>query len=135
MDAIPQNLKIALPVAGAALALGLSAGSLELPEWLRHMAEQWGPGFAMVFAVFAGTAYYVPRNVVKDFVTAQQGQAIAMASISRSLEEMSGQSGKLETKLDMILAYQEEMKINLSVGADRFKRLEEKLLYEAEHHS
>ena len=124
-----QIIKTAIPTALIGAALGASASG-DLPAWLQRIAEQWGPGFVLWLGFFLAVIYYLPRDVIAKFVSAQQGQAIAMASISRSLEEMSGQSGKLETKIDAILAHQEQIKIELSVGADRFKRLEEHLLYD-----
>ena len=113
-----------------AFAVATASASGDIPAWLQKIAEQWGPGFVLWLGFFLAVIYYLPRDVISKFVLAQQGQAVAMASISRSLEEMSGQSGKLETKIDAVLAHQEQIKIELSVGADRFKRLEEHLLYD-----
>lgn len=129
-----QIIKTAIPTAILGAALGASASG-DLPAWLQRIAEQWGPGFVLWLGFFLAVIYYLPRDVIAKFVSAQQGQAIAMASISRSLEEMSGNSSKLEGKLDEILANQKEMKLDLSVGADRFKRIEEGLLYGSERHS
>lgn len=124
-----QIIKTAIPTALIGAALGASASG-DIPAWLQKIAEQWGPGFVLWLGFFLAVIYYLPRDVISKFVLAQQGQAVAMSSISRSLEEMSGQSGKL----DEILEKQDQIILNLSVGTERFKRLEEKLLYDAEHH-
>ncbi|MGE0680004.1 MAG: hypothetical protein AB7P69_03700 [Candidatus Binatia bacterium] len=113
-------------------AVGLFSG-LDLPPWLAKMAEQWGPGFAMVLGIFAGIAYYVPRTFVKQFADAQTAQALALHDISRSMQEMSGQSGKLEGKIDRLLQQHEEILLDLRVGSERFKRLEEGLFSERGH--
>lgn len=124
-----QIIKTAIPTAIIGAALGASASG-DIPAWLQKMAQDWGPGFVLWLGFFFAVIYYLPRDVLTKFVDAHQAQAVAISSISRSLEEMSGNTGKLEMKIDAILAHQEQIKIELSVGADRFKRLEEHLLYD-----
>lgn len=128
-----QIIKTAIPTALIGAALGASASG-DIPAWLQKMAEQWGPGFVIMLGFFLAVIYYIPRDTIhtaiRDFTAAQRDQAVALSSISQSLHDIGGQRGKL----DEILEKQDQIILNLSVGTERFKRLEEKLLYDAEHH-
>ena len=120
-------------VTGIMMASLFGFAALDMPAWFIDLSKLWGPAFLLLAFGAAGVMHYVPRSVIGDFVTAQQRQAIAMSSISDSLKEMSGQAGRLDSKLDLIIAKEEEMLLDLRVGTERFKRLEEALLHESRH--
>ena len=107
-----------LALIGGGLATGALA--LDLPPWLIAWGDKWGPGFLMIFGVFVGVMYYVPRGVVKDFVSAQQDQAVALGGIKDQLHIMTGQAGQLHEIKEML----SEMQIGQGVITDRLKIIE-----------
>lgn len=121
---VTETTKLWLPPV-ATLASLAAVATFDAPSWVIDLAKLWGPTFLLLTAGFAGLLYYIPRSSVSDFVQAQKDQAVALGQISLTLTEITGQ----RDKLDRILANQEEMKLDLRVGAERFKRLEEGLLH------
>jgi 4-amino-4-deoxy-L-arabinose transferase-like glycosyltransferase len=114
--------KLWLPPLATLASIGAVA-ALDAPSWVVDLATLWGPAFLLLTGAFAGMLYYIPRAAVADFVQAQKDQAVALSTISVSLTEISGHNGKLDSILDM----QKEILMDLRVGTERFKRLEEHL--------
>lgn len=84
----------------------------DLPAWMQQAAADWGPAFLILAGLAAGVVHYVPRDMVPNFVKAQQDQAVALVSVARSLHEISGQGGKidrLQNSLDDALINQRVM--------------------------
>ena len=96
----------------------------DAPGWLIELAKLWGPAFLLLAGASAMMVYYIPRESVSDFVQAQKDQAIALSKISVSLTEISGHNGKLDSIIEM----QQEILLDLRVGSERFRRLEENLV-------
>mgnify|MGYP001585015792 CR=1 FL=1 len=111
------------PLALIGAGLGTGALALDLPPWLIAWGDKWGPGFLMIFGVFAGVMYYVPRGVVKDFVSAQQDQAVALGGIKDQLSVIAGQNGQLNDIKDML----SDIHTTQSVHGDRLKTIETRL--------
>lgn len=107
----------------ATLASLTAVATLDTPVWVVDLAKLWGPAFLLLTGAFAGLLYYLPRTAVSDFVQAQKDQAVALSHISISLTEISGHNGKL----DAILEMQKEILVDLKVGTERFRRIEEHL--------
>lgn len=105
-----------------AVAIGIGVVSFRLPPWAQDMASDWGPGFVILGMLAAGMVHYLPRNMVSDFVDAQKQQAVAIFSISVSLQQMSGQGGKLD-EIKEILS---EIQMDQRVSAERLRRIEER---------
>lgn len=118
-------LKVWGPPAAMAGAAAAGLVSFDLPPWAIKMASDWGPAFLLLLGAAAGIAHYVPRNIVKEFVTAQQDQAVAMSAISHSLQEIAGQGGALAEIKEML----GEIKMDQHVYGQRLIRLEEKIIY------
>src|SRR5262249_35114124 len=92
--------------------IGIGVIPLRLPPWAEQMSYTWGPTFLLLAGLAAGFVHYVPRTAVSDFLIAQKEQAIAMTAISLSLQQISGQAGKLDAlteKVDTSLINQRVM--------------------------
>ena len=87
-----------------------------------ELARNWGPAFLILLAIGWVFVYYVPRHTIPTFLRTNQDQALAMQSMSRSLEVISGQNGKL----DELISLQRDLNLNVGVLGDRMAKLEEK---------
>ena len=110
----------------ATLATMTAVATLDAPGWIIDLTKLWGPAFLILSFTLCGFMYFVPRSAVPDFIQSQKDQAVALHQISVSLTEISGHNGKLDTILDT----QREILIDLHVGSERFKRLEEIIINE-----
>lgn len=108
------------------LAIMSAVATLDAPGWVVDLTKLWGPAFLILSFVPFGFVYFIPRTAIPDFIQAQKDQAVALSRISQSLTEISGHNGKL----DSILESQREIQLDLRIGAERFKRLEEMLLHD-----
>ncbi len=86
----------------AAGAVGIAAYGL--PPWAIDMTKLWGPGFLMVLAVFAGIAYYVPRDLIKQFFQSHKDQAVALTSLADAVKNLPQRD---EMKFESVLIGQE----------------------------
>lgn len=65
-------------------ALVGGALAIELPPWAVKSLEQWGPAAAIMLLIL----WYVPRDSIKDFILAQQAQAVAMTSVAENIKAL-----------------------------------------------
>lgn len=96
-----------------------------MPDSLLPLAQLWGPAFVVLAAIAAGILHYVPAGIFTDFVAAQKEQALAMSSISNSLQQMIAQT----SKLDDLKTTLDQLAIDLRVVAQRLGSIEEKLTH------
>jgi len=94
-----------------------------MPDWFIILAADWGPAFVILAGLAAGVVHYVPRGIFSDFVVAQKEQAVAMISISHSLQAMTTQT----SKLDDLKVTLDQLAIDLRVVAQRLGGIEEKV--------
>lgn len=106
-------------------AVGLATGALtvDLPPWAIEQIKQGGSAVFVLVMVFVGIGYYVPRDIIRCFVKAQQDTAVALGGIKDQLSVMAGQSGQLVEIKEML----GDIQTTQSVHGDRLKIIEEKL--------
>ena len=114
------------PIAALATgAVGLATGALtiDLPPWAIEQIRQGGSAIFVLVMVFPGIGYYVPRDVIRGFVKAQQDTAVALGGIKDQMQIMAGQAGQLNEIKDML----SDIQTTQSVHGDRLKTIETRL--------
>lgn len=101
-------------IGGAAFVSG--AMGLELPDWAIESLKQWGPAAALL-ALFV---WYVPRDSIRDFILAQQAQAVALTSVAENLKSLPQ---KDHMKFEEILIGQEMLHRSLDRVHERLDGL------------